>query len=248
MPRKQKISYMNYAGYSSSDSTRSAAAKDTKEDAQRPSVNERLSLLRKNGKRKEEAFKEQELDIESSLLFAGRSATKTAGPQPASWRASQARKDFLALAQTLRTSTKQSDHTILELPSLRKLCCLELASRLTEFGSSSDMRSLFFLLPTHLREEILILAPTKISITDKLLRQFWVGNLPSRTLDLSGSIITVAGLRRILPRRLKAAPRRSYIDEEQTLVEAAGIVESWEQVAVEFSSENDSEEEMEQIT
>jgi hypothetical protein len=67
-----------------------------------------------------------------------------------------------------------------------------------------------------------------------MVQSLWVGDIPSRTLDLSGGNFGLSALRRILPVSIKSSPRKSFNDEEDGVdfdVDLSNDPEDWEQAA-----------------
>lgn len=210
-----------------------------KDEAPKPqrTVNEKLSLLRKFGKRSSEpdpaelystATPVGVLDNSVLVLPPSSSRRTAAGPVPKSWAQNQAQTLARKELDKLRGSFGPHRDEI-GPPSLRRLCCEHLASRLKDLMVSAEMTSLWFYIPIHLRDEILLHASSRTRITDRMLRTFWVGELPSRTIDVAGGNVTVAGLQRILPERIKAASKKGFLDEESEELEAnEATLGSWE--------------------
>lgn len=210
------------------------------------SVNQRLSLLRKFNKRAQEPDPAVIYgngnaggpEPEDSIVVVPK--RRAAGPVPKGWAESdlksQTRRELKLLAARHETANGAQS----KVPLLRQICCRYLAGRLREFAATTDTVRLFFCLPSHLRDEIRLAAPSKTVITDRMLKALWTGEQPSRILDLSGANITVPALRKILPRPIKARTRRTFGDEEddtRIANEGDGDPENWEEVMESSSSE-----------
>ncbi|KAI9034457.1 hypothetical protein DFJ74DRAFT_20800 [Hyaloraphidium curvatum] len=195
------------------------------------SVNELLSLMRKFNRNPPPSGGPLADDSGVDVVLTGKRVA--AGPTPKTWKDQTVRAVAQKELQSIRREiARRTSRAALEdsgtIPSLRRLCCAELASRLKDFAAEEDAVRLFLILPVHLRDEILQLASSRIVITDRVLKTLFVGDIPSRILDISGSRVSLPALRRILP--VGIGKRKSFgpDEDEHDGTVALDEPETWE--------------------
>ncbi|KAJ3339602.1 hypothetical protein HDU93_008019 [Gonapodya sp. JEL0774] len=168
----------------------------------------------------------EKIERSRALAARKRSNLETRGSRLVNGRSVVEATDAIVLQERIqKTLTMDGTATI---PPLRRMCLAVVAASLDTYGATFEGTRRFFSLPDSLRDEILLLAPRLVPEKIPSNLALFAGVRPSRTLDLSGTLVTLDQFGLLFPR---PSPKINHLAQD-------GFT-SWEEV-VEMEQENDS--------